>query len=136
MSNDWKYPGTSSSSVPVTLELLERGRNRYDIFCSPCHGRLGDGNGMIVQRGYKQPSSFHSERLREAAPGYYFTVMTDGFGQMSGYASQLKVTDRWAAAAYIRALQLSQSAPREMLAAADLAALGGEAFLAPEETAH
>ena len=94
----------------VTAELLARGRDRYDIFCSPCHDRVGRGQGMVVQRGFRQPTSFHDERLRAALPGYYFDVMTNGFGAMSSYASQVPVRDRWAIAAYIRALQLSQHA--------------------------
>ena len=87
-----------------------RGRERYDIFCSPCHDRLGHGRGMVVQRGFRQPTSFHDERLRAALPGYYFDVMANGFGAMSSYASQVPARDRWAIAAYIRALQLSQGA--------------------------
>jgi hypothetical protein len=95
---------------PVTADVLARGRDRYDIFCTPCHGAVGDGNGMIVRRGYRRPSSFHDDRLRQAPPGHYFDVMTNGFGAMSDYASQIKVRDRWAIIAYIRALQLSQHA--------------------------
>lgn len=95
---------------PVTAETLERGQERYDIYCAPCHSQTGDGNGMIVQRGFPAPTSFHSQRLREAAPGYYFDVMTNGFGVMYSYASRVKPEDRWAIAAYIRALQLSQNA--------------------------
>ena len=141
--DDALYRGTlpggefvTRSPVPVTLELLARGRNRFDIFCSPCHGRLGDGNGMIVQRGYKRPSSFHSDRLREAAPGYYFTVMSNGFGQMASYASQLGIEDRWAVAAYLRALQLSRATPREALSEADLAALADASASASSEAAE
>jgi mono/diheme cytochrome c family protein len=95
---------------PVTLDTLKRGRERYDIFCSPCHSRLGDGNGMIVRRGYTHPSSFHTDRLREVPTGYFFTVITDGFGAMPTYAAQIPPQDRWAIIAYIRALQLSQHA--------------------------
>lgn len=94
--------------LPVTRELLTRGRERFGIFCSPCHGALGDGNGMVVRRGYKQPSSFHIDRLREAPVGYFFSVMTDGFGVMPSYAAQVPPADRWAIAAYVRTLQLSQ----------------------------
>jgi mono/diheme cytochrome c family protein len=94
--------------MPVTRALLVRGHERFDIFCSPCHGRLGDGRGMVVQRGYKQPSSYHVERLRQAPIGYIFDVMTNGFGTMPSYAPQVPAEDRWAIAAYIRALQLSQ----------------------------
>jgi hypothetical protein len=93
---------------PVTREVLRRGQERFNIFCSPCHGRVGDGRGMIVTRGYKQPTSFHDERLRQAQVGWFFSVMTQGFGVMPSYAAQIPVADRWAIASYIRALQLSQ----------------------------
>jgi cytochrome c len=96
--------------MPLTRELLRRGRERYDIFCAPCHDRLGTGRGMIVRRGYKQPSSYHIERLRSAPVGYYVNVMTEGFGVMPSYAPQIAVADRWAIAAYIRVLQYSQNA--------------------------
>jgi mono/diheme cytochrome c family protein len=95
---------------PVTKELLLRGQERFNIYCSPCHGRLGDANGMIVQRGYKQPTSYHVERLRMAPVGYFFSVMTEGYGVMPSYAPQIPVADRWAIAAYIRVLQYSQNA--------------------------
>lgn len=94
----------------ITQEVLERGQERYNIYCAPCHSQTGDGNGMIVQRGFPAPTSFHTQRLREAAPGYYFDVMTNGFGVMYNYASRVKPEDRWAIAAYIQALQLSQNA--------------------------
>jgi hypothetical protein len=100
----------STIPVPVTRELLERGRERYDIFCSPCHGLLGDGQGMVVQRGFRQPPSFHIDRLREAPVGHFFVVETNGFGVMASYASRVRPEERWAIAGYIRALQLSQSA--------------------------
>src|SRR6516162_1383946 len=95
---------------PVTEEVLLRGRERFDIYCSPCHSRLGDGRGMIVQRGFRAPPSYHTERLRNAPLGYFFDVMTQGFGAMPEYASQIPARDRWAIVAYIRALQLSQHA--------------------------
>jgi len=95
----------------VTAELLERGRTGFEVFCSPCHGRTGMGDGMIVRRGFKRPSSYHVDRLRQMPIGYYYDVMTNGYGAMSDYASQVPVEDRWAIAAYIRALQLSQYAP-------------------------
>lgn len=101
--------------IPVDRALLERGRQRYDIFCAPCHDRLGNGRGMIVRRGYKQPPSFHEERLVSSTVGYFFNVSTDGFGVMPSYASQVPVEDRWAIAAYIRALQLAQNARLEDL---------------------
>lgn len=95
---------------PVTREALERGRQRYNAFCTPCHGATGLGNGMVVQRGFKAPPSFHDDRLRSSPAGHYFDVMTNGFGVMQDYRSQVTVADRWAIAAYIRALQLSQRA--------------------------
>jgi mono/diheme cytochrome c family protein len=94
----------------VTEQVLARGRERFDIYCSPCHSRLGDGNGMIVQRGFRTPPSYHTERLRKAPLGYFFDVMTNGFGAMPEYASQIPPADRWAIVSYIRALQLSQAA--------------------------
>lgn len=95
---------------PITLEVLERGRERYDIFCSPCHGLDGYGQGMIVQRGFSPPPSLHIDRLRQAPAGYYYEVITNGFGQMYSYAYRVSPNDRWAITAYIRALQLSQNA--------------------------
>ena len=95
---------------PVTLALLQRGRERFNVFCSPCHSRVGDGRGMIVQRGYKQPTSYHDPRLVSAPTDYFVQVMTQGFGVMPSYASQVPVEDRWAIAYYIRALQYSQNA--------------------------
>ena len=96
--------------VPLTKELLARGRQRFDIFCSPCHDRTGGGNGIIAQRGYRHPPSYHIDRLRQAPIGHFFEVITNGFGSMSDYAAQIPPADRWAIAAYIRALQLSQNA--------------------------
>lgn len=95
---------------PVTESVLARGQQRFDIYCAPCHSRLGDGNGMIVQRGFRRPPSYHTERLRKAPLGYFFDVMTNGFGAMPEYASQIPPRDRWNIVAYIRALQLSQNA--------------------------
>jgi cytochrome c553 len=111
--------------VPLTGELLARGQDRFNIFCSPCHDRVGNGDGMIVQRGYRRPPSYHIDRLREAPIGHFFDVITKGFGVMPDYAAQIPPADRWAIAAYIRALQLSQNAtladvppgPREQLEA-------------------
>ncbi len=96
--------------IAITREVLDRGQERFNIHCSPCHGRLGAGNGMIVQRGYRRPPSFHTERLREAPPGYFFDVISNGFGAMPDYAAQISPQDRWAIIAYVRALQLSQNA--------------------------
>jgi hypothetical protein len=98
---------------PVTRKVLERGRERYNIYCSPCHDRIGNGQGMVVRRGFRRPSSFHIPRLHEAPVGYFFDVMTRGFGAMTDYAAQISARDRWAIVAYLRALQLSQ---RVMLA--------------------
>jgi mono/diheme cytochrome c family protein len=95
---------------PATREVLERGQQRFNIYCAPCHSRMGDGNGMIVQRGFKQPPSYHIERLEKAPLGYFFDVMTNGFGAMPSYAGQIPERDRWCIVAYIRALQLSQHA--------------------------
>jgi len=111
---------------PVSREVLLRGEQRYDIFCSPCHGSVGDGLGMIVTRGYKQPPSFHSEQLRNAQVGWFFSVMTQGFGVMPSYAAQVPVADRWAIAAYIRALQYSQNARLSELPPAARQAIAGE----------
>lgn len=107
-----KTDGKHSAVFPFEIdeEVLKRGQQRYDIYCSVCHDKLGNGRGMVVQRGFKQPSSFHIDRLRDAPPGYFFDVMTNGFGTMNSYAAQVKAYDRWAIAAYIRALQLSQHA--------------------------
>lgn len=111
----------TTSPLPVTRELLLRGKERFGIFCSPCHGMLGDGRGMIVQRGFKQPQSFHTERLRAQPIGYYVDVITNGFGVMPSYAPQVPPSDRWAIAAYIGALQLSQYARIADLSNDDLA---------------
>jgi mono/diheme cytochrome c family protein len=96
--------------MPVTGELMARGQERFNVFCVPCHGPTGSGNGTVVQRGFRAPPSYHEERLRMAPVGYFFDVMTSGFGAMQDYAAQIPVADRWAIAAYIRALQLSQRA--------------------------
>ncbi|MFB3854829.1 MAG: cytochrome c [Vicinamibacterales bacterium] len=93
---------------PVTEEVLHRGRERFDIFCSPCHGRTGEGDGMVVQRGFRRPTSYHTAILRNAPVGHFFDVMTNGWGAMPDYASQVPVIDRWAIAAYIRALQATR----------------------------
>jgi len=95
---------------PVTLEVLERGQERYNIYCTPCHSRVGNGVGMIVQRGYSKAGNFHTARLQAAPLGHFFNVITNGYGSMPDYAAQLTPVDRWAVVAYIRALQLSQNA--------------------------
>ncbi len=109
--------------MPLTPQLLARGRERFDIYCSPCHGRTGDGRGMIVQRGFKQPTSYHVERLRAEPVGYFFHIATDGFGQMASYAPQVPVDDRWAIAAYVRALQVAHAVSSTQLSDEDQKAL-------------
>ncbi len=96
--------------LPLTPELLARGQDRYNIFCSPCHGLQGDGQGMVTLRGMKHPPSYHQERVRNEPNGYFFDVITNGFGAMNGYSAQLNPHDRWAIVAYLRALQLSRNA--------------------------
>jgi mono/diheme cytochrome c family protein len=96
--------------LPVTEELLVRGRQRYGIFCSPCHGLQGDGQGMAAVRGMKHPPSYHDDRLQKSPNGYFFDVITNGFGGMLGYSAQVPPRDRWAIVAYVRALQLSRNA--------------------------
>ncbi len=95
---------------PVTTAVLEKGQERYNIFCTPCHSRVGNGVGMIVQRGYAKAGNFHTARLQAAPLGHFFNVITNGYGAMPEYAAQVTVADRWAIVAYIRALQLSQNA--------------------------
>jgi len=95
---------------PVTPDVLTRGQDRFNVYCTPCHGRVGDGNGFIPSRGLKRPPSYHIERLRKAPVGYFFDVMTNGFGVMPDYSAQIAPRDRWAIVAYVRALQLSQNA--------------------------
>jgi mono/diheme cytochrome c family protein len=97
--------------VPVTRALLGRGQERYNIFCSPCHDRTGGGLGMIVRRGFRRPPSYHIDRLRQAAPGYMYDVIANGFGAMPDYKEHVPPADRWAIVAYIQALQLSQNMP-------------------------
>ena len=103
-------PLVTALPVPLTRELLARGRERYGIFCAPCHDGTGGGRGMVVRRGYRPPPSLHIERLRDAPVGHLYDVMTRGLGAMPDYAQQIPPTDRWAIAAYVRALQLSQRA--------------------------
>src|SRR4030095_9326518 len=95
---------------PIDEAVLNRGQERFNIYCTPCHGRTGYSDGMVVQRGYRPPPSFHDQRLRDAAVGHFFDVMTNGFGAMPDYKAQIGPRDRWAIVAYIRALQLSQHA--------------------------
>jgi hypothetical protein len=97
--------------LPLTPALLNRGQERYKIFCTPCHGLLGDGNGMVSMRGMKHPPTFHQPRLRQVPNGYIYDVIANGFGGMLGYSAQIPPADRWAITAYVRALQLSRNAP-------------------------
>jgi hypothetical protein len=103
--------------LPLTMELLQRGQERYGIFCQPCHGIQGDGQGMVAMRGMKHPPSFHQDRLRAEPNGYIYDVVTNGFGAMYGYSAQIPTRDRWAIIAYLRALQLSRNAPAKELPA-------------------
>lgn len=104
---------------PVDENVLNRGEQRYNIFCTPCHDATGGGKGMVVQRGYRQPTSFHTERLRQVAPGHFFDVMTNGLGAMPDYRAQISPRDRWAIVAYIKALQLSQHTPASEIPGGD-----------------
>jgi mono/diheme cytochrome c family protein len=117
--------------VPVTMDLMRRGQQRYDIFCSPCHGLAGAGDGMVVQRGFRPPTSFHDPRLRAQPDGYIFDVITNGFGAMPDYAAQVSIADRWAVVAYIRALQLSRNATLADVPAERRGELDGSAAAAP-----
>ncbi len=109
---------------PVTMEVLERGQERYNIYCTPCHSRVGNGAGMIVQRGYRPAGNFHTQRLMTAPLGHFFSVMTHGYGAMPDYAAQVSPQDRWAIVAYIKALQLSQNAkPGDAAAGAQVESL-------------
>ena len=122
--------------IPMTAEMVARGRQRFDIFCSPCHGRTGEGQGMIVQRGFKQPESFHVDRLVDTQDGYFYDVISNGFGQMSSYASQVKPEDRWAIVAYVRALQLSRRVPADLLTTDERQRLTSAAPAAPATEAE
>lgn len=125
-----KLDGEAVAALPaqVTLDaaFIDRGQNRFNIYCAPCHSQLGDGNGTVVQRGYKRPTSFHDPRLRGVAIGYFYDVMTNGFGQMPDYAAQIAPRDRWAIAAYVRALQLSQGATVDDVPADQRGVLDGQ----------
>jgi mono/diheme cytochrome c family protein len=118
----------------VTLDkaLLDRGQQRFNIYCSPCHSPLGDGNGTVVQRGYKRPASFHDQRLRDTGIGYFYDVISNGFGQMPDYAAQVAPADRWAIAAYIRVLQRSQTGTIQDVPAEHRGELDGKAPAAPD----
>jgi hypothetical protein len=117
-----------STLLPFVLDraLLDRGQERFGIYCSPCHGLTGRGDGIVVQRGFRnRPASFHDDRLRTKPAGYFFDVISNGFGAMQDYSAQLAVRDRWAVVAYVRALQLSQNATIDEVPAQERAALAG-----------
>jgi mono/diheme cytochrome c family protein len=128
-----KQNGQPSPVVPfaITKADMDRGQERYNIYCSPCHGRTGDGNGMVVQRGYRQAASYHQDRLRQAPPGYFFDVITNGFGAMPDYKAQIPIDDRWRIIAYIRALQLTQTGTTADVPPAELEKLNHPAPAAP-----
>ncbi len=120
-----KVDGEFASTFPfaVSASDLQRGQERYGVYCTPCHGLVGDGKGMVVQRGLRQAPTYHQDRLRQVAPGYFYDVISNGFGAMQGYAEQVPPRDRWLIAAYVRALQLSQNATVADVPAADRARL-------------
>jgi mono/diheme cytochrome c family protein len=120
-------PAPDHSPQPLIEAVLNRGRERYDIYCSPCHGRVGDGRGMIPERGFPSPPSYHTDRLRQAPDRHFYDVITLGYGVMFSYAGRVAPEDRWAIVAYIRALQLSQNATLRDVQEAGLAdRLGGQ----------
>jgi mono/diheme cytochrome c family protein len=119
---------TQAAQKPaLSAELLARGQEEFDVFCSPCHGRVGDGNGIVVQRGMPRPRSFHEDRLRQAPDRHFFDAMTAGYGAMYSYAARVQPRDRWAIIAYVRALQLSQHATLNDVPAAEQERLRAEA---------
>ncbi|MDQ3906967.1 MAG: cytochrome c [Acidobacteriota bacterium] len=126
-------PNAQELPFPLTREVLERGRERFDIYCAVCHARTGEGDGMIVRRGFSRPPSYHTERLRQAPLGHFFDVMTNGYGAMPRYDAQISANDRWAIAAYIRALQLSRDATLEDVPADKRQELDGGAQTKPSE---
>ncbi|HYT66331.1 MAG TPA: cytochrome c [Vicinamibacterales bacterium] len=121
---------------PLTREVLDRGEQRFNIYCTPCHGLAGKGDGMIVRRGYRQPPSFHVDRLQQAPIGHFYDVMTNGFGAMPDYRTQVAPRDRWAIAAYVRALQLSQHASAAELPAEERQKLSQPAAAPGAEGEH
>jgi mono/diheme cytochrome c family protein len=124
-----RYTGKSGETYvdvfpfPITRADVSRGQQRFNIYCSPCHSRVGDGNGMVVRRGYRQAANYHSEKLLKAPVGHFFDVMTNGFGAMPSYASRVEPDDRWRITAYIRVLQLSENATLDDVPAAERATL-------------
>ncbi len=130
-ADEHRYTGKSEGEhvdtfpFPITQEDLERGQQQYNVFCAPCHALSGDGNGIVVQRGFPAPPSLHTDRLRDAPVGHYFDVITNGFGRMYPYDYRIKPDDRWRIIAYIRALQLSQNAQIDDIPAEELQELQG-----------
>lgn len=128
--------GATVFPFPVTEQVMARGQERFDVYCSPCHGRTGLGDGMVVRRGFPRPPMLSEQRLIDAPVGHFVDVITNGFGVMSDYAAQVRPEDRWAIAAYVRALQLSAGAPVDVVPAAERgnldAAPGTAAATAPE----
>jgi len=127
--DDALYTGKSGDTdvdtfpFPITRADLLRGQERFNIYCSPCHSRVGDGNGMVVRRGFRQAANYHSEKLLKAPVGHFFDVMSNGFGAMPSYASRIEPEDRWRIAAYIRVLQFSENASIDDVPPAERAAL-------------
>ncbi|HUI09055.1 MAG TPA: cytochrome c [Bacteroidota bacterium] len=130
-TNEYRSTGKSAGKLgsgfpfPVTMPILLRGRDRFDTFCSPCHGRLADGNGMVVRRGFPRPPSLLADSIRSEPEGFFFDVVTEGFGRMYSYAPSIPPDDRWAVVAYLRALQLRSSVPVAELPPGDRARLEG-----------
>lgn len=133
-----KMAGQLADGFPFAIDkaVIDRGEQRYNIYCGQCHGRTGDGNGMIPSRGYRRPPSFHTETLRTAKTGHFFDVMTNGFGAMPPYATMIPPRDRWAIVVYIRALQLSQHAPLADVPPADRAKLDQPAASTAAQPEH
>jgi cytochrome c553 len=125
-----KVDGKHVTQFPMKVDrpLLERGRERFDIFCAVCHGKTGEGDGLVVQRGFPVPPSYHIDRLKDAPAGYFYDVITNGFGRMYGYAAEIEPRDRWAITAYIRALQASRGVPAAELTQAEREALDAPAY--------
>ncbi len=126
----------SELPFPVTEAVLDRGQERFNIYCTPCHDATGSGNGLVVQRGYPKPQTYHSDRLRKIEAGYFFDVMTNGFGRMPDYRAQLTPRDRWNIVAYIRALQLSQHAAASDVPGGDPTKLAKPAATGHEPVKH
>jgi mono/diheme cytochrome c family protein len=123
-----KVNGGDTTMFPFAIDgrVMARGQERFNIYCSPCHGRTGSGDGMVVRRGYRAPPSFHQDRLRSAPVGHFFDVISNGFGAMPDYAAQIRPDDRWAVVAYIRALQLSAHATIDDVPAQEAQKLTGK----------